>query len=41
MDLSFVDGTNAENIAKAIKKETKMFWIESPSNPTLKVIDLA
>jgi cystathionine beta-lyase/cystathionine gamma-synthase len=29
-----------ENVVKALKKETKMIWIESPTNPTLKLVDI-
>ena len=29
-----------ENLRKALSKKTKMIWIESPSNPTLKVTDI-
>lgn len=32
--------TNIENIKKAVKPNTKMVWIESPTNPTLKVLDI-
>ena len=40
MNAEFVDITDVTNVTKAIKKETKMLWIESPTNPTLKLIDL-
>ncbi|XP_026478452.1 cystathionine gamma-lyase [Ctenocephalides felis] len=40
IELDFVDATNPENVRKAIKKNTKMVWIESPTNPLLKVIDI-
>lgn len=39
-DAEFVDITDAENVVKAIKTETKMVWIETPTNPTLKLIDI-
>ena len=38
--LDFVDKTNLENIDKAITSETKMMWIETPTNPTMKIIDI-
>lgn len=41
IETSFVDGTNVDNIEKAIKPNTKLIWIETPTNPTLKVIDIA
>ncbi len=40
MDVEFVDLTDIKNIKEKVKKETKMVWIESPTNPTLKVIDI-
>ncbi|MES2799793.1 MAG: PLP-dependent aspartate aminotransferase family protein [Bacteroidota bacterium] len=36
----YVDTTNAENVAKAITPKTKLIWIESPTNPTLKISDV-
>lgn len=38
--VDFVDMTNVENVEKAIKAETKMVWIETPTNPTLKIVDI-
>lgn len=32
--------TEVENITKAIKDNTKMVWIETPTNPTMKLIDI-
>lgn len=37
---SFVDMTNFDDIEKALKPNTKMIWIETPSNPMLKLVDL-
>lgn len=37
---SFVDATDVKNVANAIKPETRMVWIETPTNPTLKVVDI-
>ena len=37
---SFVDMSNPARLAAAIRPETKMIWIETPSNPLLKLIDL-
>ena len=36
----YVDTTNAENVANIISSKTKLVWIESPTNPTLKVSDI-
>lgn len=40
LSFSFVDMTDIDNIIKAIKPETKMIWLETPSNPMLKLADL-
>lgn len=36
-----VDTTDAEAVARNIRSNTRMLWIESPSNPLLRVSDLA
>ncbi|HLI97332.1 MAG TPA: PLP-dependent aspartate aminotransferase family protein, partial [Candidatus Baltobacteraceae bacterium] len=38
---SFVDMTDVEATRAAIRPNTKLFWIETPTNPVLKVIDIA
>lgn len=40
IETSFVDATNAENYADAASEKTKLFWIETPSNPLLKISDI-
>src|SRR6187399_1622225 len=40
LDFTYVDLTNAEDLERAIKPNTRMVWIETPSNPLLKLIDL-
>src|SRR5437763_9844320 len=40
LDFTYVDLTNASRFELAIKKNTRMVWIETPSNPLLKIIDL-
>jgi cystathionine beta-lyase/cystathionine gamma-synthase len=37
---SLVDATNAENYAAAVQPNTRIFWLETPSNPLVKVTDL-
>jgi cysteine-S-conjugate beta-lyase len=37
---TFVDMTNIDQVKKAIKQNTKAFYIETPSNPLLKVTDI-
>lgn len=41
LELSYIDLTNPENILPAIKPNTKAIWIETPTNPLLKLIDIA
>ena len=41
IDFTFVDTTNPENVAAAIKDNTKMLFLETPSNPLLKISDIA
>ena len=40
LDFSFVDFSKTSNIIDAIKPNTKMLWLETPSNPLLKITDL-
>lgn len=39
-EVSYVDATNTSLVEKAIKPNTKLVWIESPSNPLLKISDI-
>ena len=41
IECTLVDGRSLENWEKAIRKSTKVFFLESPTNPTLEVIDIA
>ncbi|MBX3040468.1 MAG: PLP-dependent transferase, partial [Bdellovibrionaceae bacterium] len=40
LEFSYVDLTNADNFAKAVKPNTKLVWLETPTNPTLKLVDI-
>jgi cystathionine gamma-lyase len=40
LDFTFVDLTDAKNLESAMRPNTRMVWIETPSNPLLKIIDL-
>jgi cystathionine beta-lyase/cystathionine gamma-synthase len=40
LDFTFVDLTNASRFEREIKPNTRMVWVETPSNPLLKLIDL-
>lgn len=37
----FINLTNAENIKQHITKNTKLIWAETPTNPTMQIIDIA
>lgn len=41
LDFSFVDLTDAAAFEAAIRPGTKMVWIETPTNPMLKLVDIA
>ena len=36
----FVDMTNPANVKKAITKNTKLIWVETPTNPMLSIVDI-
>ena len=40
IEVSFIDGTKIDEWKKNIKKNTKIFFFESPSNPCLEIIDI-
>jgi len=40
IETTFIDAANAENYATAIRPNTKLFWIETPSNPIVQVTDI-
>lgn len=41
LSFSFVDMSNVDCIEAAIKPNTRMIWLETPSNPMLKLADLS
>jgi cystathionine beta-lyase/cystathionine gamma-synthase len=41
IDFSVVDAADPENFRRAIKKNTKLIYIETPSNPLLKITDIS
>lgn len=41
LDFSWVDLSDAAAFEAAIRPETKMVWIETPTNPLLKLVDIA
>ncbi len=40
LEFSYVDGTDPLNFAKALKENTRLFWIETPTNPLLELVDI-
>ena len=38
--VTYVDATKTENIVAALSPKTKLIWIETPTNPTLKISDI-
>ncbi len=40
IEFSFVDLTQPQAFEKALKPNTKMLWLESPTNPMLKILDI-
>ena len=40
LHVSFVDLSEPEKIQAAIRPETRMLWVETPTNPMLKLVDL-
>lgn len=40
LTFDFIDGTKTEAFSKAIKSKTKLIWIETPTNPLLRVTDI-
>ena len=41
LDFSFVDLTDLAAFEAAIRPETRMVWVETPTNPMLKIVDIA
>src|SRR6188474_863242 len=40
IETTFIDATIAENYQGAARKNTKLFWLETPSNPLMEITDL-
>ena len=41
VEISMIDFNNLEEFRKAIKSNTRIVWAETPTNPTLKICDIA
>lgn len=40
VEVAYVDPTDPDAVAEAVNDETSLVWVESPTNPLLKVVDL-
>jgi cystathionine gamma-lyase len=40
LETTFTDLSNPENLESAIRPNTRMLWVESPTNPLLQIVDL-
>ena len=40
LEFSYIDTTKAENVEKAIRKNTRMVYVETPTNPLMRLSDL-
>lgn len=41
LNFKFIDMTKMQNLKNALSAQTRLIWIETPSNPLLKIIDIA
>jgi cystathionine gamma-synthase len=41
LEADFIDMSNLKEVKKALRLQTKLAWAETPSNPLLKIVDLA
>lgn len=41
VEATFVDSSHPDNVARALRPNTKLVYIESPANPTLRLTDIA
>jgi len=41
IEVSYVDVSRPEEVAAAIRPNTRMLWLETPANPTMKLCDIA
>lgn len=41
LESTFVDATDPDEVKQAIKSNTKLVWVETPSNPMLKISDIS
>lgn len=41
LETTFVDMTDPAQVRRAVRKTTKLIWVETPSNPLLKITDIS
>ena len=41
LDFTYVDAADTDQVQGALRDNTRMIWVETPTNPLLKVVDLA
>jgi cystathionine gamma-lyase len=41
LEFTYVDMSDPANVARGLRPSTRLVWIESPTNPMLKIVDLA
>jgi methionine-gamma-lyase len=41
INVSLVDSSSPENVARAVRPNTRLIWLETPANPILRLTDLA
>jgi cystathionine gamma-synthase len=41
LEIAYIDMTNLESVHAAVRPSTRLVWIETPSNPLMKITDLA
>lgn len=41
LEFTYVDMCDVEAVRRAVRPATKLFWVETPTNPLLKVVDIA
>jgi len=41
LTFSYVDATDTRNVEAAMRKNTRMVWMETPTNPLMKIVDIA
>ena len=40
LEFTYVKGSDSENFARAVKENTKLFWVETPTNPLMDLVDI-